>query len=64
MFYIVGRVLRASSYKLFNQYKTFILENKAVRRLSSFEILERLFFCDFRDFCVSLIISRVATISV
>ena len=40
MFFIVGRVLRASSYMLFNQYKTFILKNKAVRGLSSFEILE------------------------
>ena len=41
MFFIVGRVLRASSYMLFNQYKTFILvKNKAVRGLSSFEILD------------------------
>ena len=38
--FIAGSVLRASSYKLFNQYKTFILKNKAVRGRSSFEILE------------------------
>ncbi len=32
MFFIVGRVLRARFYKLFEQYKTFILvKNKAVR---------------------------------
>ena len=33
MLCIAGRVLRARFYKLFNQYKTFILvKNKAVRR--------------------------------
>ena len=33
MFYMAGRVLRACFYKLFYQYKTFILvKNIAVRR--------------------------------
>ena len=41
MFFIVGRVLRARFYKLFNQYKTFILVRiKQSVGLSSFEILE------------------------
>ena len=55
MFFIAGRVLRASSYKLFNQYKTFIHPRiKQAVGLSSFEILVPLIFCAICDFCVTL----------